>query len=96
MSDANYFDRDKPIASPELLPIGGRCLAVIVTRSNNLGGDEGEETQWIGPSKTDFGGSKSVFDHCAVREAADSSRVCGTYPQRKRAVDFYLNADSSA
>ncbi len=41
------------IAAPDWLPIGGRCLTVIVTGSNYLGGSNGEETQRIGTSGAD-------------------------------------------
>jgi hypothetical protein len=34
------------ISSPDLLPIGGRCLTVIVTGSNNVGSSDGEEVDW--------------------------------------------------
>src|ERR1017187_10397603 len=77
MAGVNYFFRR--IASPDRLPIGGRCLTVIVTGSNNLGGSDGEETQWIGTSGTDCGGSRSVFDQRAVCEAGDSARVFGDH-----------------
>src|SRR5450631_3384221 len=71
--------QDRRIASPDWLPIGGRCLTVIVTGSNNLGGSDGEETQWIGTSGTDCGGSRSVFDQRAVCETGDSARVFGDH-----------------
>src|ERR1035441_10276864 len=58
VAGVNYFFRR--IASPDWLPIGGRCLTVIVTGGNNLGGSDGEETQWIGTSGTDCGGSRSI------------------------------------
>src|ERR1019366_7183917 len=77
VAGVNYFFRR--IASPDRLPIGGRCLTVIVTGSNNLGGSDGEETQWIGTSGTDCGGSRSVFDQRAVCEAGDSARVFGDH-----------------
>jgi hypothetical protein len=59
--------------------MGGRCLTVIVTGSNYLGGSNGEETQRIGTSGADCGGSRSVFDQRAVREAGDFARVCGDH-----------------
>src|ERR1019366_6638079 len=59
------------IASPDWLPIGGRCLTVIVTGSNYRGGSDGEETQRIGTSGADCGGSRPVFDQRAVCEAGD-------------------------
>src|ERR1035438_1312443 len=77
LAGVNYFFRR--IALPDWLPIGGRCLTVIVTGSNNLGGSDGEETQWIGTSGTDCGGSRSVFDQRAVCEAGDSARVFGDH-----------------
>jgi hypothetical protein len=58
--DDNYLDRGaRRIASPDWLQIRGRCLTVLVTESNYVGGSDGEETQRIGTSGADCGGSRS-------------------------------------
>src|SRR5450631_2314955 len=81
---------DRRIASPDWLPIGGRCLTVIVTGSNYLGGSNGEETQRIGTSRADCGGSRSVFDQRAVCEAGDFAKICGDHWLPSKVGDPHL------
>jgi group II intron reverse transcriptase/maturase len=81
------------IASPDLLPIGGRCLTVIVTGSNNLGGSDGEETHWIGTSGADCGGSRPVFDQRLVGEAGDSAGVRGNHRLPPKVGDPHLERE---
>lgn len=52
----------------------GRCLTVIVTRSNN-GGSHGEETQWIGPARASRGGTGALSSRLRIRQEGDLAGV---------------------